>query len=257
MARSYGHIMSAIWNDSDFRALSGAAQRVYLMLITQADITSAGTLSLTIKRWSSYAADTPSDALRDALSELMEERYVVIDGATEELLVRKFVKWDGGWSNSKRLPAIRAAATTVSSGKLRAALAIELDALGVSHALSDALSDGLPDTPRVVVTEVSIDPQPSTLNREPSPIRTDGPYRGRCRKHPGGTDEPCGECRADRLGHESRAVLAESQKRTALQRNDQAMTQLDADLAAPRDVRAFTAARAAFETARRPTEVTA
>jgi hypothetical protein len=87
-------------------------------------------------------------------------------------------------------------------------------------------------------------------------------YRGnlrtstRCKmQHP--PDAPCGKCRQDRINDEQVAVDVDARKRTSLQRNDQAMSQLDADLSAPRDVRAFTAARAAFETARRPTEVTA
>lgn len=172
MARSYGQVHAAIWRDNDFRSLSGFAQRVYLMLITQPDISSAGTLPLTIRRWSRYASDTPADALSDALSELVRTAFIVIDEDAEELLVRKFVKWDGGYNNEKRRPAIQAAANGVVSGRIRAALAIELDALGVSHDLADALPEGLPDSqpdsPRVVVTEVSTlhNPQPLNLNPE-------------------------------------------------------------------------------------------
>ena len=175
MARSYGHIMSAIWNDPEFQALTGAAQRAYLMLVTQADISSAGTLPLTVRRWSRYAVDTPSDALSDALSELAGRRFLVIDDDTEEVLVRSFVKWDGGYTNSKRLPAIIDAAQAVCSPRLRQALAAELDRLAVEHhlsdspsdALSDSPSDSTPDSPRVVVTEGESDPQPTTHNPDP------------------------------------------------------------------------------------------
>lgn len=177
MARSYGQIMSAIWNDPEFRALTGSAQRAYLMLVTQADISSAGTIALTLKRWSGYAIDTPSDALSDALSELVGKRFLVIDEDTEEVLVRKFVKWDGGWTNAKRRPAITAAANAATSPGIRAALAVELDALDVPHAITDALSDSpsdkASDTPRVVVTEVSTDHNPSTQPATLEPGRKD------------------------------------------------------------------------------------
>lgn len=184
MARSYGQIMSAIWNDPDFRALTSAAQRAYLMLVTQADISSAGTLPLTLKRWSGYAIDTPSDALSDALSELSAARFILFSEATEEVLVRKFVKHDGGHNNEKRRPAIIAAANAALAPEIRAALAAELDTLGVPHALSDGLSDRAShtpsDTPRVVVTEgESIpepEPQPATL--VPAAERRTAPKRG-------------------------------------------------------------------------------
>lgn len=207
MARSYGQIMSAIWNDPEFRALTGAAQRAYLMLVTQADISSAGTIALTLKRWSGYAIDTPSDALSDALSELGQNRFIVVDDDTEELLVRKFVKWDGGWTNTKRRPAITAAANATTSPEIRAALATELDKLGVPHALSDRASDTPSDTPRVVVTEVGThhNPEPETRSREPYPIPLDPaepPTTPYCERHqPDGTDQPCAPCGRARLTH--------------------------------------------------------
>jgi hypothetical protein len=169
MARSYGHIMSAIWNDSEFRSLCAAPQRAYLMLVTQSEITSAGTLALTLKRWAGYAADTTSDALSDALSRLEEMRFIAYDNDTEELVVRSFVKWDGGATNEKRRPAITAAANAVVSPKIRAVLKIELDKLGVPHSITDSPSDRHPDTPRVVVTEVGKNPQPTTSNTNPQP----------------------------------------------------------------------------------------
>jgi hypothetical protein len=177
MARSYGQIMSAIWNDPEFRAIDGAAQRVYLMLVTQSEITSAGTIALTVKRWSQYASDTPSDALSDALSRLEVGRFVVIDWENEELLVRSFVKWDGGANNEKRRPAIKAAANAVVSPKIRAVLKTELDKLHVPHDIADSPSDSHPDSPRVVVTEVGTthNPQPTTQIHNPGAVAQQAP----------------------------------------------------------------------------------
>jgi len=176
MARSYGQIMSAIWNDADFRALSASAQRVYLMLVTQADISSAGTLPLTMRRWARYASDTDMDTLSEDVSELASARFVVVDFDTEELLVRKFVKWDGGYGNKPRRLAIVTAAHAVVSQRIRGVLGAELSKLGIEHDLPEAPYEGACqapyEAPRVVVTEVSTshnpEPEPETTTRNPS-----------------------------------------------------------------------------------------
>lgn len=173
MARDYGRILSAIWNDPDWRTLAVAEQHTYLMLITQTDISSAGCLSMTLRRWSGYATDSTSEGLSKAITELAVKAYIAYDEDTEELLVRKFVKYDGGAGNEKRQPAIRSAAEAIQSPVLRAVLAAELDLLGFVHSLSDGLSDTEPDSPRVVVTDAGT--QPTTLNPYPEPTSTAPP----------------------------------------------------------------------------------
>jgi len=74
--------------------------------------------------------------------------YIAVDDDTEEVLVRSFVKWDGGgYKNSKRRPGILATAEAVVSQRLREILAAELTKLGVEHALLDSLSDRASDSP--------------------------------------------------------------------------------------------------------------
>lgn len=170
MARSYGQIVAAIWRDDDFRALPVNAQWAYLMLATQGNISSCGLLPLTLGRWSNYAPDLDRDSLSIAFTTLTDRLFVVIDWATEELLVRSFAKWDGGSTNSKRRPAITAAANAVVSPEIRAALAVELDKLGVPHGITDSPSIAyrIPiDTPRVVVTEGEYEPEPRTTTLNP------------------------------------------------------------------------------------------
>lgn len=176
MARSYGRFTTDIWRDRKFRALERDAQWAYFMLGTQPDISAAGMLPLTIRRWSKYASDGTPDALSDALFRLAEKRFLVIDEDTEELLVRSFAKWDGGINNDKRRPVVLEAAAAVVSPVLRAVLAVELRDLGVDDALCDALcdaaSDELPDTTtpfdRVVVSTSSSPSQPTTHNQQPA-----------------------------------------------------------------------------------------
>ena len=180
MARNYGNIATAIWQDPDFIALSVEAQRLYMLLITQHDISSVGTLAITLRRWSRMASNRPMDCLSNDLAELEDKRFVALDWDNEELLVRTFVKWDGGHTNPKRLLSIRAAARAITSPITGPILAAELDSLGVEHGMtfsqvdSHSVADPMPtDPPRVVVTNVSRDstthtPQQTTRNTHSS-----------------------------------------------------------------------------------------
>jgi hypothetical protein len=132
MARSYANVLTAIWRDEDFRELSAAAQRTYLMLVTQPNISAAGTLPLTLVRWASHAKDTTPASLRADLAELEATRFVFVDEVTEEVLVRSFVRHDNGYRNPKRKHAIVGAAGEMASPVLRAALEVEFDRLGLS-----------------------------------------------------------------------------------------------------------------------------
>lgn len=139
MARSYARIMTAIWRDKDFRALASGPQRIYLLLVTQPDISAAGVLALRPRRWADMAFDTTMGDVRSCLRALEESRFVVVDWETEEVLVRSFVRWDGGYNNEKRQKMIDRAADEVSSGSLRKVLAEEFDRLGLP---SGRLRDG-------------------------------------------------------------------------------------------------------------------
>ncbi len=172
--RDYANIVTAIWRDERFRSLSGSAQRTYLMLVTQDDISGAGTLPLTIRRWATNAADTTRDGIEHDLKVLEAAGFVFTDEDTEEVLIRTFVKHDKGYTNPKRKPVILVAAKGILSPKLRRVLWIELAKLGLEDSLPplpdtsmDSLSDSHTPENRVVVTVVGTDT--STLNPQPVP----------------------------------------------------------------------------------------
>ena len=148
MARNYANVSTAIWQrDGDFVKLSVHAQWAYLMLLSQPDISAAGVLSINLRRWTGRAADVTRDVLVAALKELAEARFVVYDQDTEELLVRTFVKWDGGYTNRKRKPVIVSAAREIESPLIRRVLAAELNKLGfIVAGLTNAVSDAVPDS---------------------------------------------------------------------------------------------------------------
>jgi len=130
--RNYGRFTTSIWRDEDFTSLTSTQQAVYFLLCTQPDVSAAGTLNLTLRRWAAMSADSSPDELRRVLGELENcpGVHLIVDDDTEEVLIRKFVKWDGGIRNEKRRPVIMDAAEGVSSTRIRHALALEIEHLG-------------------------------------------------------------------------------------------------------------------------------
>jgi hypothetical protein len=126
MARDHARILTRIWSDKDWRKLTGAEQRAYLMVLSDPALTYAGTAPLTVRRWAQQASDTPERALRKALDGLVERRYLVADEATEEMLVRTYIRGD----KVLRLPNVAksayAAYASVHSPVLRAHILIEV-----------------------------------------------------------------------------------------------------------------------------------
>lgn len=187
MSRSYARIACSIWDDDDhFMELSPGAQRTYLMLISQKDVSACGTLPLTIRRWAGRLKPEYRDQLGPWLAELSAEKFIICDENTEELLIRTFVKWDGGYTNTKRVLAIHAVSKALRSPILRQVLAEEMGKLGLRaqfsmpgaisadeypiDAPSDTASDDTSDTRRVVVTKVSSSTStqnPETTTLEP------------------------------------------------------------------------------------------
>jgi hypothetical protein len=137
MARSHARISTSIWADRDFLARTGEAQRLYMQLLSQPDLSHAGKLSLTTRRWSRMRADADEAVVRAALLELDESRFLVVDEDTEEVLIRSLIRNDGVWKQPKVLAVAIVEASRIVSPKLRAAIFDELVRLDTS---------GLPDS---------------------------------------------------------------------------------------------------------------
>lgn len=133
MPRHYAAISTTIWDDPDFRELTSDAQRAYMMLLSQSTITSVGVVPMTLKRWAGNTKGMTVKGLTKVLYELSAAAFIVVDWEREELLIRTFVKHDGGVNNSLRLKAIQGASKAVTSPLLAPCLAYELDLLGVAH----------------------------------------------------------------------------------------------------------------------------
>ncbi|MCP9205540.1 hypothetical protein [Streptomyces cucumeris] len=136
MARGHGRILSSIWEDKDFLALTEQQQRLYLFLISQPNLNHAGLLPLTLRRWARKAMGLTASELESHLTALANARFIVMDEDTEELLIRSFVRNDGVWKQPKVMGAMVSGAMEIESRALRHALVNEMDRIPL-----DELSD--------------------------------------------------------------------------------------------------------------------
>jgi hypothetical protein len=79
---------------SEFRQLSPMAQWSYTMLLSQPQISNLGLLPYVPEKWVRLAAGLTTEQLEEALHELEDRHYVIIDKDAVELLVRTFIKHD-------------------------------------------------------------------------------------------------------------------------------------------------------------------
>jgi hypothetical protein len=125
--RHEARIRVTIWQDPEFVALGAGAQRLYLLLLSQPDLSWCGLLPLLPGRWAAMSAETkPADVLV-ALEELAVARFVLVDEETQEVFVRTLMRNDGVWKNPRVWGvAVREAMSTVSSPALRAEALAEI-----------------------------------------------------------------------------------------------------------------------------------
>lgn len=179
MPRNYTQIMCAIWDDPEFLALSEGAQRAYFLLVSQKDISAAGVLHIWTPRWAALSRTSTDETLKAALSELKQTRFIVPDWQTGELLVRSFVRWDGGYKNGKRKPLIEREAQTVVSLHIKAQLKVEFTKLNQDFG-AHLETFGLPD------------PTPPTGPGSPSDRPSDGASDGASSSSSMGGDKASG-----------------------------------------------------------------
>ncbi|NUO92760.1 MAG: hypothetical protein HOQ18_18335 [Dermatophilaceae bacterium] len=128
--------MAAIWSDPDFIAMRATAQRMFMFLLSQPDLSHAGLLPMRVNRWAKKAEDLTARTVRSELDYLAERDYVVVDEDTEDVLIRTMVRNDGVYKQPKVMIRMREDARQIESPMLRAAFRQELDRLPL-HELSD------------------------------------------------------------------------------------------------------------------------
>jgi hypothetical protein len=161
VARDHARVDLSIWDDPDFIALTSEAQRLYLFLLSQRDLSYAGLVPMRLRRWAGRSSSTTSDSVAAALAELDAARMVVVDHDTEEVLVRSLIRRDGIYKQPNVLAAALREAFAISSPVLRRALAEELRRLPVEitgpapELAAAALLAGLGELPPAVKAELT------------------------------------------------------------------------------------------------------
>jgi hypothetical protein len=144
MARQYAPLHTEIWNDPTFTGLTSQAQRLYLLAISQPNITWCGVVPYTARRWSGLADDTNPRVITKAAAELVSAGLVILDESTEEMWVRSFIKY-----NVLAQPKLRNAARrefgSVHSAKIREHTARAHPWIVTENGHPDGQGNGHPD----------------------------------------------------------------------------------------------------------------
>jgi hypothetical protein len=181
VARSEARILVSIWTDPDFLALGPDAQRAYMFLVSQPDLTHTGVLPLRVRRWAKAAAGLTVQVLAEALRELERSRFVVADRDSEELLVRSFIRRDKVYKQPQVFRAAADSLGQISSPLIRRVLLDELNRIAAEDMVeqSRAILAGM----LAALAEPTIDPAPDPAGHpepdpDPQPARTPPGERG-------------------------------------------------------------------------------
>jgi len=126
MAREYAAVKVAIWQDDDFRDLAPAAQHLYFVLMTSAELSFCGVMDWRPKRLAPRAKGWTEDGVKTVAGELSAARLIVVDEQTEEVLVRSFLRHDGVMKHNKTCISAMMAFSEIASNTIRGVVVHEL-----------------------------------------------------------------------------------------------------------------------------------
>lgn len=156
MARTFGKLLCTIWADPDFLALTPNAKVLYAAFISQPDISPAGLLPMTERRWRKWI-DGTAQSVDDALDELVERRFIITDDDTAEVWLRSFIRHDGRLDNSKLAVSVHAAVPVIRSPRIYSALHTEYPGIFPDGRGIDRPSDS-PSNPHPIEPQSAIEP---------------------------------------------------------------------------------------------------
>ncbi|QAB17507.1 hypothetical protein Leucomu_05840 [Leucobacter muris] len=129
VARNYASIKTDIWGSVDWKQLPSGAQWLYFALLTHESLSRVGVAEWRPGRLAALAEGETAASIRRWAAKLEERRFVFVDNATEEILIRSFMKHDGLLQNPNLWPAIGAAFAGVYSPTLQRRIAHEVQKL--------------------------------------------------------------------------------------------------------------------------------
>lgn len=95
MARETANVQISLWGNPEWKGLGVMEQWLYLHLVSHPKLSYAGVTDWFPKRLAASSAGLSADQVEEAARGLQEARFVYIDEATDEVLVRSFLRHDG------------------------------------------------------------------------------------------------------------------------------------------------------------------
>jgi hypothetical protein len=201
MPRTEARVFNTIWKDPHFISLPGGAQRLYLFLLSQDDLSYCGRLILRQSGWARKCSDlTVADIERDLKwlegtdhptaypdPESAPTPLAVIDYDTGELLIRSLLRRDGIWRQPNLLKLARESAESVDSRRIRGVLLAELRRLPLDETGSEQVKTLVAD---FIADLEKGEPYPTAY---PPPYPPDDPSRD-----PSDLDYACARGNGDR-----------------------------------------------------------
>lgn len=126
MAREFAKVLNSIWLDDDWRDLTASAQHLYLVMLTDPQLSYAGVTDWRPKRIIQKAKEWSLFDCYRAAVELSEKLFLVIDEDTEEAFVRSFMRHDEIMKNPRLAVSAVKAYGDIASNKIRQAFVWEL-----------------------------------------------------------------------------------------------------------------------------------
>ena len=152
MPRTEARIFTSIWSDPDFLSLTPGAQRLYMFLVSQRELSYCGVMPLRPPRWVPKASGLTVADVESDLKELEGSAYpsanpaqggagrrpfVITDPDTGELLVRSLLRRDNAWKQPNLLKQAIDSSVEIESPGIRAVLLEEVLRLPVDESPSE------------------------------------------------------------------------------------------------------------------------
>lgn len=133
MARDHARIRLDIWNDDDWRGLSSSGQWLYMCLLSQPSLSFAGVADWRPPRLASMTRELTGDDVEAFAAELEQERFILVDRRSEEVLIRSWVKHDGLMASPNMAVALTKDHAEIGSTPLRGVIVDQLQTLRTAN----------------------------------------------------------------------------------------------------------------------------
>jgi hypothetical protein len=130
-ARQFGKLLKANWGKPEWTQLSADAQWLYAYLVSQPTTDTAGVFTIHTKKWAKGSPDMTEARVKAAARELTNAGWIAVDFATDEGLIRNYIRDD--WAGDLIFKGALRRCLLVQSTPLRAVLLSEMQELKVDR----------------------------------------------------------------------------------------------------------------------------